>query len=219
MRARIIACETLADEICRLAPPDVECRFLDFGLHVTPEKLHAVLQAEVDSVPPEIDAVLFGYGLCSRGTVALESSRCHLVIPRTDDCIALFLGSREAFVQHHRQVPGTFYLTKGWIECGDDPYTEYLKLVERYGPERAYRLEKAVIAHYTRLALIHMGPAPEEKHRAYAQHEAEFFDLEYVEIQGSDVLLRQLVEGPWDERFVVVEPGQRVGYEAFFEGL
>jgi hypothetical protein len=92
-------------------------------------------------------------------------------------------------------------------------------MVERYGHERAYRLEKKVIEHYTRLALIYMGEGPEEKHRAYARQEADFFDLAYEEIQGSDVLLRKLLQGDWDHDFVVVEPGGRVRYESFFDDL
>ena len=219
VRAKIITCATLDEEIRTLAPDGLLCTTLDFGLHITPAKLHAALQDEIDATPPEIDTILFGYGMCSRGTVGLEARTFRLVIPRVDDCIGLVLGSREAFLQQHRLAPGTFYLSKGWIESGDDPYTEYLKMVECYGHERAYRLERKVIEHYTRLALIYMGEGPEEKHRAYAWQEAEFFDLTYEEIQGSDVLLRKLLQGDWGHDFVVVEPGGQVRYESFFDDL
>jgi hypothetical protein len=219
VRAKIITCATLGEEIQALAPNGLVCTTLEFGLHITPGKLHDALQAEIDATSPEIDTILFGYGMCSKGTVGLEARTFRLVIPRVDDCIALFLGSREAFLQQHQHTPGTFYLSKGWIESGDDPYTEYLKMVERYGHERAYRLEKKVIEHYTRLALIYMGEGPEEKHRTYARREADFFDLAYEELPGSDVLLRKLLQGDWDHDFVIVEPGERVRYEAFFDDL
>jgi hypothetical protein len=219
MRAKVIACATLAGEIEAFAPDGLMCTTLDFGLHIMPNKLHAALQTEIDATPPAVDTILFGYGMCSRGTVGLEARNFRLVIPRVDDCIALFLGSREAFLREHRRVPGTFYLSKGWIAAGDDPYSEYLKLRERYGHERAYRLEKRVIEHYTRLALIYTGKGPEDQHRTYARHEANFFDLAYEEIQGTDTLLRKLLEGDWDDDFVVVQPGERVRYESFFDGL
>jgi hypothetical protein len=217
LRAKIIACATLRDVIEELAPDGMVGEFLEFGLHVTPADLHAALQAQIDATSPEIDTILFGYGMCSQGTVGLESRSFRLVIPRVDDCIGLILGSREAFLRQHQQVPGTFYLSKGWIECGDDPYTEYQKLLPRYGHEKAYRLEKQVIKNYTRLALIYMGDGPEEKHRCYAREEAEFFDLAYEEIRGSDALLRKLLGGDWGHDFVVVEPGQQVRYELFFD--
>jgi hypothetical protein len=219
VRAKIITCATLGEEIQALAPAGLQCTTLDFGLHITPAKLHAALQNEIDTTPPEFDTILFGYGMCSQGTVGLEARTFRLVIPRVDDCIALFLGSREAFLQEHREVPGTFYLSKGWIESGSDPYTEYLKMAEQYGHERAYRLEKRVIEHYTRLVLIYMGEGPEERHRAYARQEAEFFELAYKEIQGSDILLRKLLQGDWNSDFVIVEPGERVQYESFFDDL
>ena len=111
--------------------------------------------------------------------------------------------------------PGTFYLTRGWIECGDDPYTEYLKMVERYGPDKAFRLEKAVIANYTRLAFIRTGDEQLEDYRAYARKVAGFFDLKYEELQGSRVLLERLIQGPWDEGFLVVEPGGTIEYPMF----
>jgi hypothetical protein len=219
VRAKIITCATLSEEIRALAPNGLLCTTLDFGLHITPSKLHAALQDEIDGTPPEIDTILFGYGMCSRGTVGLKARTFRLVIPRVDDCIALFLGSREAFLQQHQGTPGTFYLSKGWIESGDDPYTEYLKMVERYGHEKAYHLEKKVIEHYTRLALIYTGESPEEKHRAYARQEADFFDLTYEEIQGSNALLGKLLKGEWEHDFVVVEPGEQVRYESFFDDL
>jgi len=54
-------------------------------------------------------------------------------VPRVDDCIAIFLGSRAAYADQCHQEPGTYYLTKGWIEVGDTPFAEHERLVERYG--------------------------------------------------------------------------------------
>ena len=219
MRAKIIACETVGEELRNLIPDDMPCKFLEFGLHLTPERLNAVLQSEIDETQEEVDTILFGYGMCSKGTIGLEARDFRLVIPRVDDCIALFLGSRVEYAQQCRKAPGTFYLTKGWIECGDDPYTEYLKLREKYGDEKAYRIEKTFIRNYTRLALINTGNYDLEKYRKYARKVAEFFGLTFEEIPGANVLIRKLIAGDWDEDFVIVEPGGRVRYDMFFDGL
>jgi hypothetical protein len=219
LRAKIIACETVGEELRNLIPGGIPCTFLEFGLHCTPEKLNAALQREIDKTQEDVDTILLGYGMCSKGALGLEARNFKLVIPRVDDCIALFLGSKDEYTKQHLKAPGTFYLTKGWIECGDDPYTEYLKMRGKYSDEKAYWVEKKVIENYTRLALIDTGNYNLEKYREYAKMVADFFDLTFEEIPGSNVLIRKLIEGDWDGNFIVVEPGGKVRYEMFLDNL
>lgn len=219
MRPKIIACETVGEELRSLIPDNVPCRFLEFGLHCTPERLNTTLQKEIDETQEDVDTILLGYGMCSRGTLGLEARSFRLVIPKVDDCIGLFLGSGAEYARQRLQAPGTFYLTKGWIECGDDPYTEYLKMREKYGDEKAYWLEKKVIENYTRLALIDTGNYNLAKYREYARMVAELFDLMFEEIPGSNVLLKKLIAGGWDEDVVVVGPGGTVQYDMFLDDL
>ena len=219
MRAKIIACETVGEELRNLMPGNIQYKFLEFGLHCTPEKLNEALQREIDETGEDIDIILLGYGMCAKGAIGLEARRFTLVIPRVDDCIALFLGSRDEYARQMQKAPGTFYLTKGWIEGGDDPYTVYLKMREKYGDEKAYRLEKMVIEHYTRLALINTGNYNLEKYRQYASMVAAFFDMEFEEIPGKNTLLEGLVKGDWNGDFVVVEPGGAGGVFHVFESF
>ena len=116
-----------------LLPADVSHEVLDFGLHLRPEKLREALQARIDQASQDADVLLLGYGLCSMAVVGLQARSAHLVIPRVDDCIAIFLGSCAAYKLQARQEPGTYYLTKGWIEAGDTPFEEHKQLVEKYG--------------------------------------------------------------------------------------
>jgi len=69
--------------------------YLDFGLHLEPKRMKSALQARLEALP-EPSVVLIGYGLCGNGLVGLEAGPHTLVIPRTDDCIAILLGSRSA---------------------------------------------------------------------------------------------------------------------------
>ncbi len=215
MRAKIIACETVGEELKSLIPQGMPYTFLKFGLHCAPEKLHATLQEEIDRTQENVDTILLGYGMCSKGALGLSARGFRLVIPRVDDCIALFLGSKDEYKRQILTEPGTFYLTKGWIECGDDPYTEYLKGCQRYGHEKAYRLEKLVINNYTRLALINTGNYQMEKYRSYASHVAHFFEMKFEEIPGTNTLLRRLLQGNWNNDFIVVEPGGKVEFGMF----
>jgi len=215
VRAKIIACETVGEELKSLIPQGTPCTFLKFGLHCTPDELHATLQEEIDRTQDDVDTILLGYGMCSKGALGLSARGFRLVIPRVDDCIALFLGSKDEYARQRLIEPGTFYLTKGWIECGDDPYTEYLKALPRYGPEKAYRLEKLVIKNYTRLALINTGNYQMDKYRSYARHVADFFEMKFEEIPGSTALLRSLLQNNWNHDFIVVEPGGKVEFGMF----
>jgi hypothetical protein len=207
----MIVCKTLEAEVCELAgAKGIPFTSLEFGLHNTPDRLHRTLQEEIDRTPEDVDTILFGYGICSRGAIGLEARRFRLVIPRVDDCIALFLGSREEYLRQFESVPGTFYLTRGWIEHAGDPYSEYLKLEKKYGAAKALELEKMAIEHYTRMALINTG-SDGAADREYARFVAEFFGWAFEEIAGSRRLLQKLVSGEWDDDFLVVEPGGRVG--------
>jgi hypothetical protein len=214
-RRRVIACATVIEEIQPFLPDDVSFEVLDFGLHLRPEGLRQVLQDKIDQSSQTADVLLLGYGLCSMAVVGLQARAAHLVIPRVDDCIAIFLGSCAAYKQQAKKEPGTYYLTKGWIEVGDTPFEEHKLLVEKYGAEKAQRMTRLLLKNYTRLAFINTGQYEIERYQSYARETAERFNLRYEEIAGSSALVRKMVFGPWDDEFVVVEPGQTVRYTDF----
>jgi hypothetical protein len=99
--------------------------------------------------------------------VGLKANDCTLVVPRVDDCIAIFLGSHAAYKEQASQEPGTYYLTKGWIEVSDTPFAEYERLVECYDQERAMRMIKLMLKNYTRLAFIDTGHYDQERYRTH----------------------------------------------------
>lgn len=211
---RIIACATVAEELGRLGVNPEKMTVLEFGLHLDPERLRETLQAEIDSVGGDGD-ILLGYGLCSYAVAGIESGRHRLVIPKVQDCISLFLGSEAERMAVLEREPGTYFLTKGWIEASQGAIEEYARLCERYGEARARRVAKAMLANYTRLALINTGNYHLDDYREFARAEAELLELSYEEIPGSNRLLLKLLAGDWDSEFVVVESGSVVQAEAF----
>ena len=204
----VMACATVIEEMLPLLPAGMHHQVFDFGLHVYPDKLRRTLQEAIDGVSGQYDTILLGYGMCSQAVVGVRANGGRLVVPKVDDCIAIFLGSRAAYTTQSRAEPGTYYLTKGWIEVGDTPFSEFDRTIQRYGKERAERLYKLMLANYKRLALINTGQYELERYRDYARRTAERFGLRYEEVEGSDVLVRKLLFGPWDDEFVVIEPGQ-----------
>ncbi len=79
-------------------------------------KLKEVLAA-VDET--KYDAVLLGYALCSNGLVGLTAGKIPLVLPRAHDCITLFLGSKERYLDYFQAHTGVYFKTSGWIERGE----------------------------------------------------------------------------------------------------
>ena len=216
-RTRVIACATVIEEMLRLMPVGMSHQVLDFGLHVNPKALKGTLQEAIDRADPPIETIILGYGLCSQAVVGLRADGLTLVVPRVDDCIAIFLGSGVAYKKQHHAEPGTYYLTKGWIEAGDAPFADYEKLVERYGEEKAEWILKQMLRNYTRLALINTGQYEMEGYRDYSRRMAARFDLRYEEIPGSNALIRKMLYGPWDGDFIIARPGQTIRYADFWD--
>ncbi len=213
-RVKVIACATVIEEMAPRMPEAMAREVLDFGLHFRPGGLTAALQEVIDR-STGFDTLLLGYGLCSRGVVGLHATTARLVIPRVDDCIAIFLGSRGDYTREHAKEPGTYYLTKGWIEAKDSPLDGFKELVPKYGEAKAERIMRVMLKNYTRIAFIDTGAYELERYRAYAKENAARFDLRYEEIEGKPGLVEKLLYGPWDAECVVVERGGTVEYEAF----
>jgi hypothetical protein len=207
-RTIVMACATVIEEMLPLIPSGMQHQVFDFGLHVNPEKLHSKLQEAIDAVRGKYDTILLGYGMCSQAIIGIKANGCRLVAPRVDDCIAIFLGSRSVYTQQSQQEPGTYYLTKGWIEVGDTPFSEFERSVLRYGKETAEYIYHMMMGNYKRLALINSGQNDLEKYRDYAQHTANKFGLRFEEIPGSAMLINKMLSGTWDEDFIVIEPGE-----------
>ncbi len=214
-RTTVIACATVIEEMMPHLPPQFKHEVLDFGLHVNPEALRSSLQEAIDRASQTAETIVLGYGLCSQAVVGLRANGCTLVVPKVDDCIAIFLGSGEAYRAQARSAPGTYYLTKGWIEAGDSPFAEYDSLAEQYGEQKARQLMNRILRNYTRLALINTGQYELERYRDYCRRTAKRFGLRYEEIPGSDALVRRMVLGPWDSDFVIAHPGETICYLDF----
>jgi len=220
----IISCLVLQNMLERLLPANLaeQVSFLDYGLHRVPDKLTWTLQDAVDSVEKP-SLVVLGYGLCGNGLDGLKAGKHTLLVPRADDCIAILLGSRQAYIREFESVPGTYYLSKGWLESGSHPLKEYNECVEKYGPEDAAWIMDQQYQHYERLALVTHSESDMDKYRPQAEEVAEYCEqwgMRYEEILGSDDYVRQLIEvatalDKAGDDFVVIPPGGEIRQEQF----
>ncbi len=121
LRLKLFACEIFYRELCACvarSPHIIDLQFMTQGLHDLPsEKMADRLQAEIDQVDPErYAAVLLGFALCNNGIEGVGHASLPVIVPRSHDCIALFLGSRDEYNTYFYENPGTYYKTSGWIE-------------------------------------------------------------------------------------------------------
>ena len=203
---KIISCEVLRNEV-ECVNPGYEVEYFEGALHDYPDRLRAAVQERIAATPGERD-ILLCCGRCSNGTAGLKAGPHRLVLPAADDCISLLLGSRERYLEVHGRQPGTYYYTRGWIDFIDDPYKEYLKIVPKFGEEKARYVARLIMQNYTRLAVIETPGVPgiEEK-QTYLDTVSAFYELPVDRLPGSLRFLEKLMSGPRDEEFLVVEPG------------
>jgi hypothetical protein len=214
--SKIIACAAVIEEMLPIMPPQMNYEVLDFSLHVNPDELRITLQSAINASASSTETIILGYGLCARAVVGLKAEDCTLIVPRVDDCIAIFLGSQSVYYKEQRSVPGTYYLTKGWLKSGDTLFDECDVLTKQYGQDKARFLINQILKNYARLVFIDTGQPDLGSYRAQAHDIAERFGLRYEEIQGSDTLIRKMIFGPWDDDFVIVHPGQAISFSDFF---
>lgn len=197
-RIVVIACQVLQDLLQRLLPEGLakSVTFMDYGLHQVPARMTSTLQEALESIE-EPSLVVLGYGLCGNGLKGLKAGQHTLLVPRVDDCIALLLGSHRAYLREFEAEPGTYWLSKGWLESGSHPLKEYNEYVPRYGPDQAMWIMDQQYQHYRRLVLVAHSQDDLNAYRPQAQEVARFCErwgMRYQEILGSDSYIRRLVE-------------------------
>ncbi len=194
----VLACKVFEHWLEQILPAELapNITFYDYGLHKVPRNLRQTIQAAIDSIE-QPSLIVLGYGLCGNGLDKIQAGKHFLLIPRTDDCIAILLGSYAAYLQEMQREPGTYYLSKGWLEAGSNPLQESQAMEIKYGVEEADWLMDTQYHNYRRLMMVARTPQEMDTYRAQAQEVAEFcarWDMRYEEQIGSDDYLHNLAQ-------------------------
>ena len=221
-RIALIACRVFEEEIALHgggAPHIVETRYLEVGLHDHPDSLRKSIQSEIDRLDErtDLDAVVLVYALCGRGTSGLRSGRHKLVITRGHDCITVFMGSKEKFACQQSACPDSYYYTPGWMKANRTPGPERIEslraeFTEKFDPDDVEFLletEKANWAQHGRAVYLDLGTSGADEKAASAEKAATSLGWKFERIPGDPSMLRDLLEGRWDQcRFQIIPPGE-----------
>lgn len=215
-KVAFITCDVIYDEIKQNLPPYWDVLSLEKKLHEKSDALRDRLQKEIDQ-RQDADVIILGYGLCGKGTDGLVSKNTHLVVSKCDDCIAMLLGSVEAYKKQHRLEPGTYYLTRGYIGDSDDfMVAGFSQIRDKYDEKTWEWIRKEMLKNYKRLVFINTGNYHPERYRKKARQEAEKLGLRFEEIQGTGAYFQRLLSGNYGQDFLVVDPGQKISSNMFY---
>lgn len=245
MRYKLLACKSMSRELSLLSALSssvIDVTYVRRRLHDMPEKLNAFLQDEIDRIDSgqdsysddvrfteDYDAILLGYGYCSGVVKGLRSKKYPLIVPKTNDCIALYLGSTEKYDELFAEQSGTYWYTPSWIEDGQTPSEETFKhrlkmYTAMYGEDNArYILDNEWGAGaYKRAAYIDWDNLDFPNKQAYIDYTkkaAIYLGWDFKKLKGSDNLLKDFIDGCHDDRFAVARVGQTFEFDDENKGI
>lgn len=232
MRLAVISCVLFTRPLCRaVAQSKNDCRvwYVEQGLHNTPSAMPGKIQEIVDEIERlnaeavedriKFKAIVLAYGLCSNGICGVTAKDIPIIVPRTDDCIAIFLGSQKKYMKLFNDPGGIYWYNAAWFEQADiatDGYRERLKAAyERdYDEETAEYLADTIIGPLEnyRYAVYITSQDDRTEYTEATKKAAKYFGWDYMDVEGDESMLKRLIDGDWDneEEFLTVMPGQSI---------
>lgn len=230
MKFKLICCEVFMRMACFAiagSPHTVDPEFTPLRAHEDADRLREDIQHRIDAAGRHggYDAILLGMGLCGNATAGLKAGSVPLVMPRAHDCCTIFLGHRNKFLEYFKEDLSSQWSSHGYMEretaylretetgkfLGLDK--DYQELVDQYGEENARFIWETLHpqTHSSELIYIsvpgfeHLGTF--DKLKAFAQEQEKSVRL----LEGDMRLVRNLLNGDWDEEeYLVVPPGKEI---------
>ena len=123
----IIACETLYDEITRLAP-EASVRYLPHDLHEFPvnvgddRKIGAYVREAIESLEADgVDSIVIAFA-GTNGLEGLHTDQVPVAVSLADECVSTFRYREYDAETNETKETGVYYLTRGLIDRAVDGY-------------------------------------------------------------------------------------------------
>ena len=234
MNLHVFSCRVFTRELSHFiakSPNIIDVTFLPQGLHDAPQVLRGELQAAIAKFREQVtskqrrrkpDYLALAFGLCSDSIVGIEAIDVPLIVPRIDDCVGMYLGSEQRYLDYFEKYKGTFWAFPSWAESTISTDADYLdqtraEYMERYDGdedmvEDVIEMELSMTANYSNVGYITSPLAVDpEGSRAHAARYADDHGWSLLEFEGDLSLMERLLNGPWDDdEFLVVPPGYRI---------
>lgn len=127
----VVACETLYPDI-EAVRPSVDRRYVPQEYHEFPanvpldaEIASRVRDAVADLDEPGRERIAVSYATAGDGLRGVTTTHASLVVSRAADCVSTFTRGVEPEWMGESKADATYYLTRGWIDCGVDSYKLY----------------------------------------------------------------------------------------------
>lgn len=218
MKNVLLACRTMQAEI-ELIFAQKGCIFdqiqwMESGLHNVSARLKDEIAARLSGIQGA-DCVVLGFGACGNALVGITAGDFKMVIPKTDDCISIMLGSCQKKKEIMKQGE-TYFVTRGWLGGESNIYKEYLFTVDKYGKEMADMIYEEILGQYRYLGVIDTKAYDYEALLKDTAVMAEELRLDQLRLEGDLSYLECLLTGVWDgPYFLHVAPHQTTTMEMF----
>lgn len=196
MKVAVIACDIFKEEVEALIEGDedvVHVEFLEFGLHIEPERMRQVVVERANAIKDDVDAIMLGYCYCQSLMGVLEDIDVPAEMVHTDDCIGVFL-TPEGYADQRRKCAGTWYNSPGWTNLGIEGSIKELKLDTVADQIDPMDLLHMMFDSYSRCLFIDTGVGDVEKLRKRSEEFAEIMGLEHEETVGGYKMLADALE-------------------------
>jgi hypothetical protein len=207
----VLACRTLSPElelVMKAAESTLPVYYVDSGKHLCSDRLRESIQEGIDVMPSEYGTVLLLFGFCGNAMVGVKSGARQLVLPKSADCIPIFLGSQE---ERNRYGTRRYFFTEGYLRAEANPAADYAHLVEKYGEENARKVMREMLNHYENLSVVDTGAFDVASVESAIAGLSAITEIPVDVLPGDLRLIRMLVTGDWPPgEFFVFDPGTEI---------
>mgnify|MGYP003815594871 CR=1 FL=1 len=187
--------------------------WLERGLHNSPDRLRTALQEKLDALPADETAIL-AFSQCGNAAIDLVCSCAKMVIPNFADCVRLTLCDKPG--NSNMADIHTLYSSKGWMDSDRSMRSEYMRCLEKFGPEKTDGVYREILKEYHNFCLMDTGAYKIEDYAGKAKETAELFHLNYKTCPGYIRVYKKLFSGEWDKEFIVKTHGESLTLDDFY---